>query len=126
MRGPSVYLVGMIWRWGSSFIIGLGSLLLLLWLAGYVPAAVPEGWAPVGALVIWFALNAWLFLTFPGCPRCGLNVFLEIRERWLPLRGQYLFSRLRRRVWRPNDACARCGLNLHTHSLFDPRARHEG
>lgn len=116
----------MIWRWGSSFIVGVGSLLLLLWLAARVPSMMSEGWLTAGALAIWFALNAWLFLTFPGCPRCGLNVFLEIRERWLPFRGQYLFSRLRRRVWRPNDSCARCDLDLHTHSLFDPRARREG
>lgn len=126
VRGPSVYLVGMIWRWGSSFIVGLGSLFGLFWLVERLPVIVPEGWATAGALAVWLVLNIWLFLTFPACPRCGLNVFLELKTRWLPFRGQYLFSRLRRRVWRPNDTCARCELDLHTHSLFDQRARREG
>jgi len=127
VRGPSVYQVGLIWLWGSSFIFGLASLLLLIWLAGRVPLAwVANDTAVVGAVAVWAILNIWLFLTFPGCPRCGLNVFLEIRERWLPIPGQYLFSRLRRRAWRPNDACTRCGLDLHAHSLFDPKARREG
>ena len=126
MRGPSVYLVGLMWRWGSSFIVGLGSLFLLLWLASLLPPVAPHGWPMAGALAVWVVLNGWLFLTFPGCPRCGLNVFLEVRERWLPVPGQYLFSRLRRRVWRPSDSCARCGLDLHAYSLFDPKARREG
>lgn len=124
MRGPSVYRMGMIWRWGLSFVVALGSLLLALWLAARAPASV--GWIFGVAIGAWALLNGWLFLTFPACPRCKLNVFLEFRDRWRPIPGQYLFSHLRRRIWRPSPACARCGLDLKQHRLFDPSVRGAG
>jgi hypothetical protein len=111
----------MVWLWGLGPVVFFASGVIALVLASFAPPG--HDWMAFVPFLACIILNGWLFLRFPACPRCGLNVFLEIRDRWLPFRGQYLFSRLRRRTWRPNPVCARCGLDLKRHGLFDAGAR---
>lgn len=93
-------------------------------MAGAVAASflAADAAGPV-AVIATFVLMLAAQLRFPACPRCGLNVFVTLRDKRRFFSGSYFLSVMHRHVYSPNRLCSRCGLDLRAFTLFDSRAK---
>lgn len=115
----SVYRVGLAWIW-LRFPVVVALFLAFGWgLALFLPPNSVGIVAALSAAIIGLIAD----LRFPPCPRCGLNVFVTLRDKRRFFSGSYFFSVMHRHYYRPNGVCSRCGLNLRHFTLFDPRAK---